>query len=294
MLIDTHGHLNFNAFSKDLDAVIARTLQAGMRVVIPGSQYATSKRAVELAEQYKGLYAAIGLHPIHVGEKREVDIWETQSEGKDSKDTEGWEEFITRGENFNKEAYSELAKNKKVVAIGEIGLDYYRIPKGKAKRQRLKDLQKEVLRQQLAIALYNNLPVIIHCRVAFKDTLDLLKERGALSKEKPRGVIHSYTGTIEQAKEFIELGFFIGFNGLILKNVPALPDPQEVISSIPLERIVLETDAPYLTPPMASTARNEPLFVDYVAKEIARIKGVAFEEVAEATSKNATTLFSFS
>ena len=131
-----------------------------------------------------------------------------------------------------------------------------------------------------------HLPVIIHCRVAHEDLLEFLGER-----KQVRGVVHSYTGTAEQAEKFMDLGLYFGFNGLILKNVPALPDSREVISSIPLDRIVLETDSPYLLPPGASKERNEPLFVKYIAAEIAKIKKVSLEKVAESTTNNAKKLF---
>ena len=131
-----------------------------------------------------------------------------------------------------------------------------------------------------------DLPVILHCRVAHEDLLEFLA-----TQSKVRGVVHSYTGDVEQAKKFMEFGLYFGFNGLIFKNVAALPSPEEVITSIPLDRIVLETDSPYLVPPAAGKERNEPIFVKYVAEEIARIKKISLEQVAEMTTENAKTLF---
>lgn len=299
MLIDTHTHINFNAFRDDGEEIIEETLKENIWMVMPGSQYSTSKRAVEIAERYdQGVYAAVGIHPIHLGEKRKVDVWEVQSEKVSEKP---WMTFETRTEEFEYEKYKELAQSKKTVAIGEIGLDYYYFPKSKAKREEIKEKQKKVLEQQLNLANEINLPVIIHCRNAFDDMYSLLEARFKSRASKPNGVIHSYTGDGKLAQKFIELGFFIGFNGLIFKDVPALPNPEEVISSIPLENIVLETDAPYLMPPLARRSldeggpiaeRNEPLFVKYVAEEIARIKNIDFDEVADATTKNAKSLFS--
>src|SRR3989344_237041 len=284
MFIDTHGHVNFNAFREDSSEVLQRTLEGHVWVVMPGSQYSTSKRAVEMAEKYEqGVYAAVGLHPIHIGEQRKVDVLEVQSEEKAE---QPWETFETRSEEFNYEEYKKLAQSKKVVAIGEIGLDYYYFPKSKVKREEIKRKQKETLRQQMDLADEMHLPVIIHCRVAHEDLLEFLGER-----KQVRGVVHSYTGTAEQAEKFMDLGLYFGFNGLILKNVPALPDPREVISSIPLDRIVLETDSPYLLPPMALTERNEPLFVKYMAEEIAKIKNISLQEVAKSTTTNAKKLF---
>jgi TatD DNase family protein len=289
MFIDTHGHLNFNAFKEDSAEVIQRTLALGMQVIMPGTQYTTSQKAVELAQQ-QDLYAAVGLHPIHLAEKRKVDVLEVQSQETTE---QPWMLFETRAEEFHYQQYKELAQNKKTVAIGEVGLDYYYKPKGKARFEAFKEKQKEVLRQQINLALELNLPVIFHCRVAHNDLLSLLKEEYA--NNMPKGVIHSYTGDIEQTKQFLELGFFFGFNGLILKQVAGL-NPQEIISFLPLERIVLETDSPYLIPPLAvagtvPATRNEPLFVKYVAEEIARIKSISVQEVAKTTTQNAQSLF---
>jgi len=294
MFVDTHGHVNFNAFKEDSDAVLKRALGDNTWVIMPGTQYSTSKRAVEMAEGFKeGVYAAVGLHPIHLGEQRKVDVLEVQSlrlaslaQGKQS-----WEEFVTRSEEFDFEKYRELTKSKKTVAIGEFGLDYYYRPKGKAKLEAFKVKQKDVFLKQLDLAEKVGLPVILHCRVAHDDMLELLTTNYKLQTKNLSGVVHCFTGTVEQAQKFMELGLHIGFNGLILKSVPALPNPEEVISSIPLERILLETDSPYLVPPMAGAERNEPLFVKYVAEEIARIKKVSVQEVADATTKNAKMLF---
>ncbi len=289
MFIDTHGHVNFNAFQEDSEEVLKRTLEGGVWVVMPGSQLSTSKRAVQMAEQYEeGVYAAVGIHPIHLG-KRKVDVLETESEEKEK---ESWNSFETREEEFNVEEYHKLAKSKKTVAIGEVGLDYYYQPKGKARREEMRQKQKEVLTQQVELALELNLPVIFHCRVAHKDLLLLIEEMQKKHSGKLRGVIHSYTGTAEEADKFMSMGMYIGFNGLIFKEVVALPDPKEVISHIPLERIVLETDSPYLTPPKAKEERNEPLYVKYVAERVAEIKGLKVEEIAEETTKNAKDLFS--
>ena len=297
MLIDTHAHINFNAFREDGDEVLRRVLANDIWVIMPGSQYSTSKRAVEIAERYGGgVYAAVGLHPIHVGEKRKVDVWEVQSQEIQE---QPWMIFETSEEEFDYERYKTLAQNPKVVAIGEIGLDYYYRPKTKAKLEQFKQKQKEVFLGQLELAEELNLPVILHCRVAHDDLLELLASRFTFHASRIRGVVHCFTGTVEQAQKFMELGLYIGFNGLIFKRVPSLPNPEEVIFSIPLERIVLETDSPYLAVPAevltkagaVPVQRNEPLFVGYVAQEIARIRQIPMELVAETTTKNAKILF---
>ena len=290
MFIDTHGHVSFNAFKQDADKVLQRTLENNTWVIMPGTQYATSKKAIELAEQYeKGVYAAIGLHPIHLSEKRKVDVLEVESENTKE---EEWMTFETQEEEFLYEKYKKLGQSKKVVAVGECGLDYYYEPKSKGKREAQRRKQKAVLALQLKLADELNLPVIFHCRKAHNDLIEFLK----LHQGKLRGVVHCYTGDLKQAEKFYELGLSFGFNGLIFKDVPALPSPKEIIGALPLERIVLETDSPYLVPPQAIAGsdpamRNEPLFVKYVAEEIARIKGISVDEVASITTANAQTLF---
>ena len=229
MFIDTHTHLNFHAFRKDVDEVIQRTLENDMWMINVGSQYATSKRAVELAQKYReGVFAAVGLHPIHL-EVRKVDPAEV------SGDTG----FQTRAEEFDYEKYRELAKSKKVMAIGEIGLDYYWKPKTKKRLIEFKEKQKKVLLQQLGLAQELNLPVIFHCRVAHDDLIDFLTTKYKIQNTNLKGVVHCFTGNGEQAEKFLEMGFYLAFNGLILKDVPALPDHVEVIKRIPLERILL-------------------------------------------------------
>jgi len=286
MLIDTHSHVNFAAFKNDADAILKRTLAGDVWVIMPGTQYATSKRAAEMAEQYQeGVYAAIGLHPIHLSEKRKVDVLEVQSENTKE---EEWMIFETHEEEFLYEKYKELGQNKKVVAIGECGLDYYYEPKSKEKRQAQRLKQKSALAQQIKLAKELNLPIIFHCRKAHEDLIEFLKPH----QGKVRGVVHCYTGDLKQAEKFYNLGLSFGFNGLIFKDVPALPNPKEIIGALPLERIVLETDSPYLLPPQAGSKRNEPLFVKYVAEEIAKIKGISVEEVASTTTQNAKSLFS--
>jgi TatD DNase family protein len=285
MLIDTHGHLSFAAFKNDADAVLRRTLEGGVSVIMPGTQYETSKKAVEMAGQYeRGVYAAIGLHPIHLAEKRKVDVLEVQS---DNVKEEQWMTFETKQEEFAYEKYKELGQSKKVVAVGECGLDYYYEPKSKERRHAQRMKQKSTLAQQIKLAQELNLPMIFHCRKAHEDLIEFLKPH----QGKIRGVIHSYTGDLKQAEQFYKLGLSFGINGLIFKDVPALPDPKEVIAALPLERIVLETDSPYLVPPEAQQERNEPLFVQYVAEEIAKIKGISLKEVASKTTVNATSLF---
>lgn len=300
MFIDTHGHVNFNAFKDDSAQVLKRALENNTWVIMPGTQYSTSKRAVEIAEKYdQGVYAAIGLHPIHL-EEREVDELELQSVTLAPSETgrvarpQFLSGFETRGEEFDYEKYKELilrSSKGKVVAVGEVGLDYYYEPKSKEKREALRMRQKTTLSLQIKLAQECNLPVIIHCRKAHDDLIEFL------GNKKIKGVVHCYTGTLAEAEKFYNMGLYFGFNGLIFKKVPALPNPEEILANIPLDRILLETDSPYLLPPTRAgtvpALRNEPLFIRDVAEEIARIKKISVKEVAKVTTRNARDVFTF-
>ena len=276
MLIDTHAHLNFNAYKDDLDEVIQRSLAENVWIINVGSKYETSKRAVEIAERYKeGIYASVGLHPIH-STTGLVKIKTDPEEGG----------FITEGEDFNIEKYRRLAQSKKVVAVGEIGLDYYYKPKTKRKLEQFKERQKQVFLKQLELAKVLNLPLIFHCRMAHQNLLEILKSKIKNQKSKIQGVIHCFTGNWEEAKKYLEMGFYLGFNGIIYKL-----DLEDVIKKTPLEKILLETDCPYLTPPQIGSQRNEPLFVKYIAQRIAEIKNLDYEKVVKATVQNARELF---
>jgi len=279
MLVDTHAHVNFNAFKDDSDEVIRRALDAGVWVINVGSQYTTSERAVMMAEKYQeGVYAAIGLHPIHL----ETGLVKIKVDKEEI-------EFKTREEDFDYEKYKKLAQSsKKVVAIGEIGLDYYWRPKTKVRIHQFKEKQKEIFVKQLELAAELNLPVILHCRVAHDDLVRTLEQ---YNNRTIRGASHCFTGTLEEAQEYLKLGFYIGFNGLIFKKIEGLPDPEKIIEEIPLEKILIETDCPYLTPPPYEGRRNEPLYVKYVAEEIAKIKNLRYEEVENQTTQNAKNLF---
>jgi TatD DNase family protein len=270
MIIDTHSHLNFKAYDNDREQVLKRIQEAGVVCVDVGTKYETSKNAIKLAEKNENIYAAIGLHPIHI----KTDLLKLRTD-----EDEG--AFAPLGEEFDKEKYKELAKSKKVVAIGEIGLDYYYKPKTKSRIEEFKKTQKEIFIQQLDLAKELNLPVIIHCRMAFEDLFEILNNYNL------QGVVHCFTGNIEQAKEFTKMGFYLGINGIIDKF-----DLTEVIKNTPLEKILVETDCPYLTPfAEGKDKRNEPIFVKHVIQKIADIKGATFDEIAEKTTLNAKDLF---
>ena len=259
MTIDTHAHLNFNAYKNDSDKVAKRSLSNDIWMINVGSQYSTSERAVGMAERYdKGVYAAVGLHPIHLKAGLvKLDHEEVQ--------------FETIEESFDCEKYKALAlSSKKVVAIGEIGLDYY----WKTDR----DKQRVVFLEQLNLAKDLKLPVILHCRSAHDEMLDILDGN-------VRGVVHCFTGDWGQAQRYLAMGLYLGFNGIIFKI-----NLDEVIRRTPSEMILLETDCPYLTPPQES-GRNEPLYIKHTAQKIAEIKGVDYSIITDITANNAKNLF---
>lgn len=289
MFIDTHAHVNFKAYKEDGDEVIQRALNHHIWMVNVGSQYSTSKRAVEYAQKYpKGVYAAIGLHPLHL-EDVKVDALEGGG-------------FESRKEILDIEKYRALARNQNVVALGEIGLDYYHINDEKwvivrplhntqerdAKQllTEVKNNQKEIFKEQLRLAAEIQKPVIIHCREAYDDALEILQQITQDYSEL-RGVIHSFGGTLEQAKQYINLGFFVSFNGLIT----FARTWDHIVREIDLSNIMVETDCPYLTPVPLRGKRNEPLYVKYVAEKMAELKGITLKEVARQTTKNAKQLF---
>jgi TatD DNase family protein len=270
MIIDTHSHLSFKAYDNDRDEVIKRNKESGLFCIDVGTKYETSKLAIELAEKNENIYAAIGMHPIHI----KTDLMKLKMDNNEGA-------FAPLGEDYDKARYRELAQSKRVVAIGEIGLDYYYRPKSHTKQEQFKQKQREVFIQQMELAEELNLPVIIHCRMAFEDIYEILKTR------KLRGTIHCFTGNWELAQKFIDIGFYIGINGIIDKL-----DLKEVIEKTPLDKILVETDCPYLTPfAEGKDKRNEPVFVKHVIQKIADLRGLTFDQVASATTQNAQNLF---
>ncbi len=276
--IDTHCHLNFKDFKDDADAVIVRALDGETAMILVGSEIKTSERAVAYTDKYEdGVYAAIGLHPIHL----ENILASNHSENVDY-------EFVTRAEEFNYAAYYDLAvNNKKVVAIGEIGLDYFHIDKS-LDVAATKTKQIKVFTEQLLLAHNLNLPVIIHCREAHDDLLPLLREfKIEHNKTENWGVIHCFSGDLDLANKYKDLGLMISFTGLITfaKNW------NEVITNFPLEKMMIETDAPYMAPVPYRGTRNEPLNVREVARRMGELKNMSMEEAGAATYQNAKMVF---
>lgn len=279
---DTHAHLNFSIFKDEADEIIKRCLDKDVWVINVGSQYDTSKMAVEIANKYdSGVYAAVGIHPIHLSQT-EVDEEEIY--------------FKSREEDFDEKRYGSLL-NKKVVAVGEIGLDYFHIPEGRDFDE-VKKIQKDGFVAQLNFARDVGLPVVLHCRgakekplEAYEDMVDIVSGFVVNSKKGKsiNGVIHCFGANLEIARKFIDLGFYIGFTGIVtFKNAKEL---QEVAKNIPLEKILAETDCPYLSPEPFRGKRNEPVYVEYVVKKIAGLKGLGIEDVAGVIFENSRRVF---
>lgn len=269
---DAHGHPNFAAFDRDRGEAIKRALDAGVFVTAVGTQADTSRQAVMLAEKYpEGVYAAVGLHPIH-----------TAKSFHDEKELgEGGREFTSRGEAFRYEVYRDLALHKKVVAIGECGLDYYRSdPASEAK-------QKEAFAALVALANEVRKPLMLHVRSgsgrsAYREALEILS-----SSAQVGGDFHFFAGSWEEAKAILDRGFMLSFTGVLT----FAREYDDIVRNAPLDRIMAETDAPYVAPVPFRGARNEPLHVRETVRKIAEIRGEEFELVRARLLENARSFF---
>ena len=256
MLIDSHAHLDDDRYNEDREAMLARAQDAGVTTMITiGCDLASSQAAVAMAQQYPFVYATVGVHPHEV--KHIEDDWYSKLQ--------------------------QLGKEQKVVAYGEIGLDYHY-------NHSPPQLQRSRFREQVGVAKALGLPLVIHTREAQEDTIKILKEEGA---EKVGGVFHCFSGDAWLAKDALDLGFYLSFSGVItFKNASMLRD---IVKWAPLDRIMVETDCPYLTPVPNRGKRNEPAFVRYVAETIAEIKSqetpISLEEICTQTSGNTKRLF---
>jgi len=276
-LIDTHAHVNFSAYKDDADAVIKRALDNDIWMILVGSETKTSRRALDYANKYQeGIYASIGIHPVHLTEGLVEDTAQDYS-------------FQTKAEEFNYEILEQLASFEKVVAIGEIGLDYHHVDLTGDIRA-IKEKQQEVFKAQVALAQNMDLPVIIHCRQAHDDMLKIiqeLKKKHGLSSSRPWGVMHCFSGDEDLAWQYFNLGLLISFTGLITFS----KQWDDLIRKMPLDKFMVETDCPYMTPEPYRGQRNEPLLVKHVAQRIAEIKNTTLGKVAEVTTENANRLF---
>ena len=276
MFIDTHAHINFSDFKEDGDKVIKRSLDNYTWMILVGSELKSSRRALDYANKYeKGVYASVGLHPININYQESN---ESQRAGEK--------------EHFNLETYENLAKLAKVVAIGETGLDYYRLDPD-IDKEKQKNKQKSIFLKQLFLARQLNLPVIIHCRQAHDDVLTILRDfkqdnPNLFLDNKPWGVMHCFSGDEDLAWQYFSLGLLISFTGLITFSKTW----DDLIRKVPLDKIMIETDAPFMTPEPYRGERNEPMLVQYVANRIAEIRSVPLERIAEITTNNSKRLFS--
>lgn len=251
MIFDTHAHYDAEQFNEDRKELLCSMSENGVGTVLTvGADWDSVTQVVELAAQYPHVYAAVGIHPDEVG--------------------------ILDEEKF--EVLRSQCRQKKVVAVGEIGLDYYWDKESH-------EVQKQWFIRQLNLARDLNLPVIIHSRDAAEDTLHIMKEYG----QGLRGVIHCFSYSKEVAEEYVKMGFHIGIGGVVtFKNGRKL---KEVTEAVPLERILLETDCPYLAPEPYRGKRNSSLYIPYIAQAIADIKGISCQEVIEVTERNGKELF---
>ena len=254
MLIDSHCHLNMEYFKDDYKETAKRAYEAGVKKIITiGTNYNDSKRGVKISKEIEYAYTSIGWHP------------------HDTKDIKTLKNLLK---------ITELAENEKVVAYGEIGLDFF-------KSYSPHEIQKKFFRFQINIAKELKLPIIIHDRDAHEDVLKILREENAAVVG---GVIHCFSGDLEYAKQVMDLGFYISFPGTITfkKNIT---EAKKIISEIPMDKILIETDAPFLTPAPHRGKRNEPAYVKYVAEMLAKFKGLTFEKTAKFTTENCIKIF---
>ena len=270
---DAHTHTNFVAYDEDRDAVIGRAgaLDVGMNVV--GTQIDTSRSAVALAERFEGVWATIGLHPVHTAKS----FHDTKELG------EGGKEFTSRGEVFDAAMYQELGKSPKVIAIGECGLDYYRLD------PQTKKIQQDAFIQQIELANDLHKPLMLHIRNgtdmtenAYRDAVEILK-----AHTKVQGDVHFFAGDYEIARQFLDIGFTLSFTGVVTFT----HDYDEVVRNTPLDMILSETDAPYITPVPHRGKRNEPAYVVEVVRALAGIKEVSEEVVRGQLITNAKRVF---
>lgn len=252
MIFDTHAHYDDDAFDGDRDKLIDDLIKSDVRKIVNvGANLATSLNSIELAHKYDFFYAAVGVHPDDAAEVNDEGIAKIRA----------------------------MCDDKKVVAIGEIGLDYYW-------NKDNTELQKTSFIRQIELAKEMNLPIIVHSREAAKDTMDILSEYAA---GKVGGVVHCFSYSPEIALEAVKMGFYIGVGGVVtFKNAKKL---KETVEIIPLEKIVLETDCPYLAPTPFRGERNSSLYLEYVVEEIARLKGIDGNEVKEVTYQNALEMY---
>ncbi len=262
-MIDIHCHLNFPQFANDLEDIIRIAKEKGVeKIVNVGTSIEESRKVVELSKKYDNLYAIIGVHPHDAGKQKA-----------------GWLEELEK-----------LAENPKVIGFGEIGLDYFQ---HEIEKQVEREIQKTIFKKQIELAIKLKLPIQIHSRKASGDIISILKEYKNQFLEIP-GMFHCMSGDLEYLKNVLDLGFYVGFDGNITyKGLAPGEDTllTDLVKNTPLEKIVTETDAPFLAPIPYRGGRNEPSYVIIVANSIAKIKGTSFDEVNKITAQNTKKIF---
>ncbi len=274
---DTHAHVQFSGFDADREAVIKRAEDVGVSMINVGTQKDTSLQAIQLAEQYGNMYAAVGLHPIHTGR--------SYHDAQELGGGEAAKAFTSRGEIFDIDHYRALALHVKTVAIGECGLDYFRFNAEEGRDVQIQK-QKVAFLAQMELSREVQKPLMIHCRNAFSDLIALIKDNPGLLHSRP-GVIHFFTGTPHDAKELLEAGFSFTFGGVIT----FARDYDETIKLIPPDRILSETDAPYVAPVPYRGKRNEPAYIAETVKKLAELKNISPDEMKAQIWENAKQLF---
>lgn len=272
--IDIHSHVNFAAFAEDREEVLRRAQEAAVGVINVGTQLDTSRLAVEIADSHPGVYAVIGLHPAHTSRSR-YDESELGPGGSD---------FTARGEEFDPDRYQALLTSSRVVGVGETGLDYHHADTAEAEVIRR---QKAALEAQIVFAAEHDLPLMIHCRDAYDDLLDILGSYKRQYGERLRGNSHFFAGQLDHIRRFLELGFTISFTGVVTFT----SDYDELVRFVPREMIHAETDAPFVAPKPHRGKRNEPAFVRLTADRLAEIRGEDREELRPVLVDNARRLF---
>jgi len=267
---DAHTHIHFPAYDADREEVFAHAKRVGVKMITVGTQESTSHGAVEFAKKHKGdAWAAVGFHPSHFS----VNWYHDKNE-----------QAKAEREEFNFERLKKLALEPETVAIGECGLDYFRITD-----EASKEAQRKGFMRQIELAAEVKKPLMIHCRAAFADLISTLHASGS-TLHNPPGVIHFFTGTPDDARKLLDLGFAFTFGGVVTFS----HDYDEAIKLIPVDRILSETDAPYVSPLPYRGKRNEPAYVIEVVKKLAELKGVAVEKMAEQIWQNAERIFPLS
>ena len=276
-LIDSHCHLHFPAYKETLPDVLARMVSGGVWAVTVGTTASTSEQGIKFTREHENVWCTVGYHPEHL-----TSNFHDESEGEH--------------EPYDFDRLKALASDEKVVGIGETGLDFYRIDP-ELKREEAEQLQEDVFRQHIALAEEADKPLVIHCREASERFIRIIKDEKSKGR-KIRGVMHCYTGDWEEAERLLDLGLWISFTGIITFGVKKSMDPAKhvhrVIERMPIDKMMIETDAPWLAPDPHRGGQNEPAFVEFVARKIAELRKMEYEEIAKITTENALRFFGLS